>query len=56
MMMNVLAGLAVWMVASVGLGLAIGVATHGYAVAELPARPPLTPMTGTDSPSFPQAA
>jgi hypothetical protein len=53
MMMNVLTGLAVWMVASVGLGLLIGLATRGYAVAELPARPSLA---GSNTPSFTQAA
>lgn len=54
MMMNVLAGLAVWMIASLGLGLLIGLAMHGYSVNELPVRPPLAD-TGT-TPSYPRAA
>ena len=53
MIMNVLSGLAVWMVASLGLGLLIGLAMHGYGVTELPER---RPLAGADSPSFPQAA
>jgi hypothetical protein len=54
MMMNVLAGLGVWTVVAVGLGLVFGLAMHGYAVTELPARAPLTD-TGT-TPPYRQAA
>lgn len=46
MMMNVLAGLAVWMVVSVGLGLLFGLAMHGYAVDES-ARTPLADTGST---------
>jgi hypothetical protein len=54
MMMNLLAGFAVWMLAALGLGLTIGLAMNGYAVRELPARPQLA---GSDTtPSYPQAA
>ena len=54
MMLNLLAGLGVWTVASVGLGLLVGLATHGYAVDALPARVPLAD-TGT-TPPYRQAA
>jgi hypothetical protein len=54
MMLNLLAGLGVWTVVSVGLGLVFGLVTHGYAVDELPARAPLAD-TGT-TPPYRQAA
>ena len=54
MMMNVLSGLALWTVASVGLGLMFGLAMHGYAVGEMPARAPLAD-SGT-TPPYRQAA
>lgn len=41
MIMNVLAGLTVWTVASVGLGLILGRVMHGYPVGEMPDPPPL---------------
>ena len=41
MMMHLLTGLAVWMAASVALGLMFGRAMHGYAVSLVPARAPL---------------
>jgi hypothetical protein len=54
MMMNVLAGLAVWSVVSVVLGLMIGLAMHGYAVQQVPARVPLADAGTT--PPYRQAA
>ena len=54
MMMNLLAGLGVWTVVSVGLGVLFGLATHGYSVQELPARAPLADTGAT--PPYRQAA
>ena len=54
MMMNLLAGLGVWTVASVGLGLLVGLATRGYAVGELPVSTPLADTGKT--PPYRQAA
>jgi len=54
MMMNLLAGLGVWAVVSVGLGLLVGLATRGYAVGELPVSVPLTDTGKT--PPYRQAA
>jgi hypothetical protein len=54
MMMNLLAGLGVWAVVSVGLGLLVGLATRGYAVGEAPMRAPLADSSTT--PPYRQAA
>ncbi len=53
-MMNLLAGLGVWAVASLSLGLLFGLITHGYAVHELPTRAPLADADTT--PRYRQAA
>lgn len=54
MMMNVLAGVAAWMVAAIGLGLMFGRAMHGYAVNGQPERARLTDTDST--PSYTRAA
>ncbi len=53
MLTHLLTGLAVWTMASVGLGLVVGRVMHGYAVAEPPARPPLL---DAEPASYPRAA
>jgi len=54
MVMNLLTGLAVWMVAAVALGLLIGRAMHGYTVTYRPAPAPLVDADVT--PLYEQAA
>ena len=46
MMMNLFAGLGVWTVASVGLGLLVGRAIRGYSI-----EPALSPVTDNGTPS-----
>jgi hypothetical protein len=54
MLMKLLAGLAVWMFAALGLGVIVGRAIRGYAASELPAG---SQRAGSDvKPSSPRAA
>jgi uncharacterized membrane protein YecN with MAPEG domain len=46
MMMNLLTGVALWMVAAVALGLLFGGAMHGYGVARQPVPVPLAEAEG----------
>ena len=52
-LLTLLTGLGIWMAAAVGLGLMLGHAMHGYAVAD-PAAP--APLKDADNPGFRQAA
>jgi hypothetical protein len=54
MLMKLLTGLAVWMLAALGLGVIVGRAIRGYAASELPAG---SQQAGSDvKPSNPRAA
>jgi len=52
-LLTLLTGLGIWMVLAVGLGLLLGCAMRGYAVAEVP---PPAPLADAPEPTYRQAA